>query len=218
MCRFLLFKSQSPQNPQKVIKAFSKMAKKSKAFDGDWQGDGWGVSWLEQNIWKSYKSIEPIWEDNTKDTLSFSSKIFLIHARSASFPQHKNNKEYNQPFINPNIAFVFNGLIKGVSLHLPGAIGSQKIWSLLQKKLLTMTPEKALRETQRIIIKNSKMVQALNIGIADKDNIYALCYYSNHPDYYSLHYLKTEESSIISSEPIDGFNFSSLSNSEVIKL
>lgn len=218
MCRFLLFKSQIPQIPQKIIKAFSDMAKKSKAFDGDWQGDGWGISWLDNNDWKSYKSVQPIWEDSVRDTLSFSSKIFLIHARSASFPQHKNNKEYNQPFINSKMAFVFNGLIKGVSLHLPGVIGSQKIWALLQKKLLTMTPEKALQETQRIISKNSKTVQALNMGIADKDNIYALCYYSIHTDYYSLHYSKTDERSIISSEPIDGFDFARLSKGEVVKL
>ena len=194
------------------------MAKKSKAFDGDWQGDGWGISWLDGNDWQSYKSVKPIWEDSARDTLLFSSKIFLIHARSASFPQHKNNKEYNQPFINAKEAFVFNGLIKGVSLHLPGIVGSQKIWSLLQKKLLITSPEKALKETLRIITKNSKTVQALNMGIADKDNIYALCYYSIHTNYYSLHYSKTDESSIISSEPIDGFHFRTLSKNDVIKL
>jgi len=218
MCRFLLCKSQNPKNPHKIIKAFSHMAKKSKAFDGDWQGDGWGISWLENNFWQSYKSVKPIWKDAVQDTLLFSSTMFLIHARSASFPQHKNNKEYNQPFSDSSTAFVFNGLIKNVSLHLPGEIGSQKIWSLLQKKLLIMAPEKALRETQRIITKNSKTVQALNMGIADKDNIYALCYYSIHADYYSLHYSKTEESSIISSEPIEGFNFNRLSKGEVIMI
>lgn len=217
MCRFLLFKSKQPQNPRAIIKSFSQMAKKSKAFDGDWQGDGWGISWLEGNDWKSYKSVKPIWEDSKKDTLLFSSTIFLIHARSASFPQHKNNKEYNQPYINTKEAFVFNGLIKGVSLHLPGVIGSQKIWSLLQKKLLIMAPREALKETQRIISKNSKTVQALNMGLADSKNIYALCYYSNHKKYYSLHYSKTADISIISSEPIHGFDFKVLSKGEVIK-
>ncbi|MBI4973682.1 hypothetical protein HZC27_03680 [Candidatus Roizmanbacteria bacterium] len=218
MCRFLLYKSKLPQNPQAIIQAFSRMAKKSKAFDGDWQGDGWGISWLENNAWKSYKSIKPIWEDRTKDSLSFSSKLFLIHSRSASFSQHKNNLEYNQPFTDSSAAFVFNGLIKGVSLHLPGEIGSQKIWSLVQKKLLTMSPEKTVKEILRIILKNSKTVQALNMGIADKKYIYALCYYSIHKDYYSLHYSKKEDVSIISSEPIDGFDFKTLSKGEVIQL
>lgn len=218
MCRFLLFKSPNPQNPQKIIKAFSQMAQKSKAFDGDWQGDGWGISWLDGNDWQSYKSVKPIWEDSVRDTLLFSSKIFLIHARSASFSQHKNNIEYNQPFINSDDTFVFNGLIKGVSLHLPGIVGSQKIWSLVQKKLLTMTPEKALKETLRIITKNSKTVQALNMGIADKSNIYALCYYSNHKDYYSLYFSKTADISIISSEPIDGYDFVPLSKGDVVTL
>jgi len=217
MCRFLLFKSQTLTNPQQILKAFSQMAKKSKAFDGDWQGDGWGMSWLENNTWKSYKSVKPVWEDDMRGTLLFSSTIFLIHARSASFPQHKNNEEYNQPFYNSNNAFVFNGLIKGVSLQLPGAIGSQKIWSLVQKKILTLSPEAVLKDTLRIITKNSQTVQAFNIGVSDRKNIYALCYYSNHPDYYSLHYSKTDECSIISSEPIEGFDFTRLFKGNVIK-
>ena len=217
MCRFLLFKSDSPKNPQKIIKAFSKMAKKSKAFDGDWQGDGWGISWLENNNWKSHKSIKPIWEDDIKDTIISPTRIFLIHARSASFPQHKNNKEYNQPFFDSNNSFVFNGLIRGASLQLSGAIGSQKIWSLVQKKLLTMSPKNALKDALTALIKNSRVVQALNIGIADKKYIYALCYYSNHKDYYSLHYSKTADVSIISSEPIDGFHFTPLLKGEMVK-
>lgn len=217
MCRFLLFKSQVQTNPQKILRAFSQMVKKSKAFDGDWQGDGWGISWLENNTWKSYKSVKPVWEDDMKDTLLFSSRIFLIHARSASFPQHKNNKEYNQPFTNSENAFVFNGLIKGVSLELSGAIGSQKIWALLQKKLSTTSIEKALKNTLKTLIHNSREVQALNMGVADKKNIYVLCYYSKHADYYSLYYSKTDECSIISSEPIDGFDFTRLFKDDVVK-
>ena len=81
-----------------------------------------------------------------------------------------------------------------------------------------MTPKKALIETLRIITKNSKTVQALNMGIADKDNIYALCYYSNHKDYYSLYYSKTNGGSIISSEPIDRFVFKPLPNRKIITL
>lgn len=81
-----------------------------------------------------------------------------------------------------------------------------------------MTPEKALQETQRIISKNSKTIQALNMGIADKDNIYALCYYSNYKDYYSLHYSKTADVSIISSESIHGFDFIRLMKGEAARL
>ena len=57
MCRFLLAKSKLSINPEKILKSFAKMAKKSKAYDGDWQGDGWGFSWLKDDKWQIYKSI-----------------------------------------------------------------------------------------------------------------------------------------------------------------
>ena len=34
----------------------------------------------------------------------------LIHARSASFEKDKDNIDFNQPFLNSEYAFVFNGL------------------------------------------------------------------------------------------------------------
>lgn len=195
------------------------MAEKSKAFDGDWQGDGWGFSWVdEKNQWQSYRSLKPVWQDiKTFGTFPLSS-IFSIHARSASFPQHKNNLEYNQPYINESYSYVFNGLLKGVTLSLPGDIGAQKIWLLLNDYLKKMSLTQALYKTNDILKNNSRRIQALNIGVAGKDTISAYCFYSQHPKYYSLHYLDNPELKIIVSEPIEGFNFKPLLTNSLITL
>ncbi len=47
MCRFLLLKSKKPINPQPILEKFAIMAERIKAFDGDWQGDVWGFSRLD---------------------------------------------------------------------------------------------------------------------------------------------------------------------------
>jgi len=207
MCRFLLCKSKNLISPNRILKSFSNMAQKSKAFDGDWQGDGWGFSWLENNKWKEYKSLKPIWEENEKFMEFPQSNVFTIHARSASFPQHRNIIEYNQPFINNTFSYVFNGLLKGVTLSLPGEIGAQKIWSLLNSYLDKIDLSRALDKTVNILKKNSKTIQALNIGLAKKNAISAYCFYLKHPEYYSLKYCDNFNIKLICSEVIAGFNF-----------
>jgi len=162
MCRFILLKSSKLIKPDRIVNSFADMAKKSKAFDGDWQGDGWGLSWLENSDWKSYKSIKPIWEDRQYLINFPQTKYFLIHARSSSFPKHKNNKNYNQPFNNKKYSYVFNGLLKGVTLSSPGEIGSQKIWNLLKNNLNDTDPKEALNKVNSILFNKSRQIQALN--------------------------------------------------------
>ncbi len=209
MCRFLLYKATEPTDPRMILSAFSAMAKKSKAFDGDWQGDGWGFSYLDSNHnWQLYRSLKPIWEDvQSFNQLNIKTNIFAVHARSATFPEHKGNIEFNQPYVNNESIFVFNGHLKGVTLSIPGRIGAEKIWSLLQKALKEKKPVDALEKVKNLLKKNTKKIQALNIGYTDGKNIYALSYYTDHPEYYRLHVLKNRKISIIVSEPFGNYAF-----------
>ncbi|MDO8609326.1 MAG: hypothetical protein Q7R95_02150 [bacterium] len=219
MCRFLVVKSKNKINPQELLSKFAEMAKKSRAFDGDWQGDGWGFSWLDNNNnWQLYKSTKPVWKDFESIDQTILTNKFAIHARSASFPEHKNNKEFNQPYINePNI-FVFNGLLKGVTISIPGNVGAQKIWNLLQNLLIKYPTEIALEKVKKILLNNTKKIQAMNIAIIDKNNIYALCYYSKHPIYYQLHLYQDDIIQFVCSEPLTGYSSSSISANQIITL
>ncbi len=217
MCRFLLAKSSNSFLPKQILTEFAETAKKSKAFDGGWQGDGWGFSWLDKrNKWKLYRSLKPIWKDQSSFDSFPKTLICVIHARSATFPQQKGNIEFNQPYLNNSYSFVFNGYLKGVSLSIPGKIGAEKIWFLLQKTLKEKKPVDALEKVKNILKKNTKRIQALNIGFSDGKNIYALSYYSKHPEYYRLRYFKTRELSIISSEPIGDYLFSKTSSGSIL--
>lgn len=196
------------------------MAKNSKTFDGDWQGDGWGIVWKIENIWSLKKSLQPIWEDQEIFSSIPVSTHFLVHARSASFPNHKNIIEFNQPYIAGKYAFVFNGLLKGVALPHPvaGKIGAQKIWNILQDYLKEHSPEESLHLVKEYLLKHSKFIQALNIGLSDGVNNYGLCQYGANPDYYSLHSSRSDSQTVLSSEPFPGFSFQKAENGQVVSL
>lgn len=221
MCRFLLVKSRTSISPKQFLISFSQMARNSRSYDGDWQGDGWGISWLQNNLWQTQKFLSPVWEDSWVFANFPPTTLFSVHARSASFPSHKGNIEYNQPFIDKSYSFVFNGLLKGVSLSsdLPGDIGAQKIWFLLKKLLRRLPPDQALEKIKQIILKNSHQIQALNIGLSDQENIYALNFYSSHLGYYQLYCLKQNDIQIICSEKLTGeYKFKKITPNSVIKL
>jgi len=205
-----MIKSQNDLQPGEFLMRFSEMAKNSKALDGDWQGDGWGIGWLDKNKqWQIKKSIHPIWKNKSHFRQIPMSTHFLVHARSASFPAHKDNLEFNQPFNSGQLAFLFNGLIKGVSLPYPtpGKIGSQKIWHILSGLIRQSSPEEALQELRELLLKHSRSIQALNIGLSDGKTMYAFCHYEKFPEYYNLHHHESDKVKMVSSDPLEGYNF-----------
>ena len=139
MCRFLLLASPMLCDMRPYVMQFAQMCQHSTGLHGEgWQGDGWGVAWRDdREAWQVQHSVAPIWTEI--DTVQHLPPIrhLLVHARSASFAHHKGNIAYSQPYVCAPYAFVFNGFLKGVRLprRVPGAIGAEKIWSLVQEQL-----------------------------------------------------------------------------------
>lgn len=210
MCRFLMARSSTPFQPAELLSTFAGMAEASRAPDGDRQKDGWGIGWLDPGgRWQVHKSVRPVWEDGEAFPRIPPSRTFLVHVRSASFLGQQDNLAYNQPFVAGAYGFVFNGLLQGVSLPVPvpGEIGSQKIWTLLTQKLLSLPPVPSLEETVRFLVQNSRRVQALNIGLCDQNSFYVFCRYDDPIDYYRLWSCTAPSLKLVCSEPLAGFDF-----------
>ena len=77
MCRLLFINSISELPISDHLNVFSKLCKESK----EYQGHGWGCSYLVNNEWIHYKNILPIWEDNLSK-FGKSNRI-IVHVRSA---------------------------------------------------------------------------------------------------------------------------------------
>jgi predicted glutamine amidotransferase len=217
MCRFLIVRSKKKINPTEFLNPLSDLSEKSVAPNGDRQWDGWGVSWRNNEKWEVKKSLKPMWEDKESFAKIPATNILISHARGSGFIKDTGEIEFNQPFIDGNICYVFNGTIYKVKLAIPlnGKIGSQKIFSLIKFELGKNEPEKALQVVDKLIMRNSEKVEGMNIGLVLGEKIYALNQYTNHENYYTLYYFDSPDLTMVSSEPFGEYEWKKFENGEV---
>ncbi|MBM3283199.1 hypothetical protein FJY90_03005 [Candidatus Gottesmanbacteria bacterium] len=227
MCRFLLIKSRRKLKPERFLSDFALMCQKSHAPDGDWQGDGWGIAIKIQKSsrsnrdknqnWEVYKSLNPIWKDQKQFSYFSEANLFVVHARSAGFPQHKGNLGYNQPYVAGSVCFVFNGMLHGVRLPGPveGEIGAQKVFSLLRRELKNNTGEDALRILDKTLLAHSQKIEGMNIGLIKDNKISILCEYADNASYFSLFYSSNTGLTLVCSERLGNYQWKTMKKSEV---
>ena len=220
MCRFLLVRSKNKIKPEKLLDEFASMCEKSRAPDGDWQGDGYGIAWRMAGKWELKKSLTPVWDEINRFETIPKTKLFAVHARSSCFPNQKGIIEYNQPYIEDSLCFVFNGMVRGVSLSMPldGKIGAQKIFSLLKQNIRKNSTDEALRQVDRLIVNNAKKVEGMNIGVVYDGKFYVLCEYESNKDYFGIRYYQDDDITLVCSEPIGSYQWRNMKKSEILVL
>lgn len=192
MCRLLFIKSKSEFPIQDHLTIFSSICKNSK----EYQGHGWGCSYLQNGEWVHYKDISPIWED---DISRFpSTNRLIVHARSA-FQDKDIVVENNMPFYDDKHIFIFNGELRGVKIKSEGRIGAEKIFNFI-KRFSTNNMSEALKKGVNIIMKRANYVRAMNIIISTKENVFVSSTYNEDPEYFRMHYRKNKNELIVCSE------------------
>ena len=212
MCRFLLLAAPAPYDMCPFVVQFAHMCQRSTGLNGEgWQGDGWGVAWWhDRDGWQMQHSVAPIWtETDALQRLPLTHHL-LVHARSASFAHHTGNIAYSQPYVCAPYAFVFNGFLRGVRFprRVPGAIGAEKIWSLVQAQLAQGVPlQQALAAVYTVLAHHSRDIQACNMGLSDGQR-YVL--YNGNPHnraYYQLHQAQEGRLHMVCSEPFGAWEW-----------
>jgi glutamine amidotransferase len=195
MCRLLYINSKEQFSIAGYLKKFAKISKASK----EYQGHGWGCSFLSENKWQHYKNILPIWED---DFTKFGRTTRLIaHARSA-FRNEGVVVENNMPFYDENYIFIFNGELKGVKIKEGGRIGAEKIFNYI-KRFDKGNIYCALNKGTEIIIKKSSYVRAMNIILSEKLSTYVFSYFNEQPEYFTMYKKSSDQKIIVCSDPLD---------------
>jgi len=205
MCRLLYIRSENEFNMSEQLEKFAHISKISK----EYQGHGWGYAWLENNKWKYYKNINPIWED---DFSNFGySRLLIAHARSA-FKNKDIVVENNMPFYDDNFVFIFNGELRKVKIKSEGRIGAEKIFNFI-KRFYKNDMLSALQKGRSIISKRTEYIRAMNIIIANKDKAFVSSQFSEDPDYFTLQYkIENGITTICSQKLDDSDNWKSLAN------
>lgn len=206
MCRFLLLTAPEPCDMRALVVQFAAMCAQSHGLDGrGWQGDGWGLAWKNATEqWQVQRSVAPIWTETSSLEALPPTRHLLAHARSASFAQHVGDLAYCQPYVNGAYAFVFNGFLQGVRLprRVPGAIGAEKIWALVQEQLAQgASLQQALATVYALLERHSRRIQACNLGLSDGRRS---AFYNGNPQgqpYYQLHQAHQGALHVVCSEP-----------------
>lgn len=196
MCRLLFVQNRNQFTLSEHLSPFASIAKNSK----EYQGHGWGCSYLVNEEWKHYKNISPIWEDDLEQFGK--SNRLIVHARSA-FEERDIMVENNMPFYDDKYVFIFNGELRGVKIKADGRIGAEKIFNFI-KRFDNDGMDKALSKGVEIVTKRTSYIRAMNILIAEKDRVHYSSLYNEDEEYFQMHYKQSEDELIICSEVYPG--------------
>lgn len=197
---------------QDYLEKFAETSKQSKEF----QGHGWGVSYLDinNNEWKHYKNILPVWDDDL--TQFGKTKLLVAHARSA-FKDEGITVENNMPFYDDRFVFAFNGELRGVKINSEGRIGAEKIFNYI-KRFDKGNMHEAINKGTEIIKKKTAFIRAMNIIMCDKKDSYVYSMYSEDPDYFTMHFKFVKDKTlIVSSVILDEDDWMTIANGSLIK-
>jgi hypothetical protein len=161
MCRILGIESEAPVETDAWIRAFALRCRDSR----EYQGHGWGVAWWTGTQWHAHRSLTPIWDDAFAPPRS---AAVLVHARSA-FRNEGIELANNMPFVEGDVAFAFNGELRGVRLSAPGATGAARLLHLLMRFRHVAGGDAlaGLERLDEVVTRRSEHVRALNTVVAD---------------------------------------------------
>ncbi|MCP4388611.1 MAG: hypothetical protein GY802_09970 [Gammaproteobacteria bacterium] len=184
MCRILYARADKAFAMPELLAAFAELSQHSS----EYQGHGWGCAWRDNDGWRQYHDIKPIWED---DLGQFgSTRLLLVHARSA-FRDEGIVVENNMPFSDGESIFIFNGELRGVRIKSEGRIGAEKIYNYI-RRFDKGDKYAATDKVVDIIKKRSAYVRAMNIILSDGEQSIVSTSYSENPDYFQM-YQKHDE-------------------------
>jgi len=175
MCRLLFVRSADAFSIAEQLRPFAQLSRQSREF----QGHGWGCSWLPleespTNKWQHYRCIDPIWEDDLNQFAQ--TRLLLVHARSA-FRDEGIVIENNMPFSDGDTVFIFNGELRGVKINSEGRIGAEKIYNY---------------------------IRAMNIILSDGNSSVVSSTYNEDPDYFQMYRDQRNGLDRLCSEPFPG--------------
>lgn len=71
-----------------------------------------------------------------------------------------------------------------------------------------------LKNLDETILKNSKLVEEMNVGFVFDGSFYILCEYANKPSYFGLNYFQDNSLTLVCSEKISDYPWQTMSRGE----
>jgi glutamine amidotransferase len=215
MCRVLGITNFDYFRHQKIVERFCELARSGVVMAEDPPGheDGWGLAFYQEGQLVVHKSGASLLEETDKvlgilSTLK-SSPLMILHLRKSAWGD-RDSTRHAHPFHDNNTVFFHNGVVydyRGLipDINLPG-LGADALdtevffYHFMSGKGQDLG--RAFLDTAALIKRKHKY-SALNCLFSDGVKFFAYRDYAKEPDYYSLYKAFSENSCLISSEPLD---------------
>jgi glutamine amidotransferase len=215
MCRVLGITNFEYGRHKEIVKRFCELARSGVVMDEDPPGheDGWGLAFYQGGQLIVHKSGINLLEETDKvvDILSTlrTSPLMILHLRKSAWSDRFSTR-HAHPFHIDNTVFFHNGVVydyKGLipDINLPG-LGEDALDTEVFFYHVMSGKTEDLRRAfldSAALIKRKHRYSAMNCLFSDGVKFFAYRDYAKEPDYYSLYKTFSENSLLLSSEPLD---------------
>jgi len=215
MCRVLGITNFDYSKHEEIVARFCELARSGMVMAEDPPGhmDGWGLAFYQNGELVVHKSGANILEETDKVIRILSaaknSPLMILHLRKSAW-RDRYSTRHAHPFHHKNTVFFHNGVVydyQGLipAITLPGLRADALDTEVFFYHVMSSDSQdlgRAFLDTASLIKQKHKF-SALNCLFSDGVKFYAYRDYAREPDYYSLYKAFSENSSFISSEPLD---------------
>jgi predicted glutamine amidotransferase len=215
MCRVLGITNFDYAKHQKIVERFCELACNGMVMDEDPPGheDGWGLAFYQQGQLVVHKSGVSLLEETDKvigilSTLK-SSSLMILHLRKSAWDDRFSTR-HAHPFHLDNTVFFHNGVVydyQGLltDITLPSLGADALDTEVFFYHVMSGNGQDLGRDflDTAALIKRKHRYSAMNCLFSDGVKLFAYRDYAKEPDYYSLYKAFSDNSCLISSEPLD---------------
>jgi predicted glutamine amidotransferase len=215
MCRVLGITNFDYAKHQHIVERFCELARNGMVMDEDPPGheDGWGLAFYQQGQLVVHKSGVSLLEETDKvigilSTLK-SSSLMILHLRKSAWDDRFSTR-HAHPFHLDNTVFFHNGVVydyQGLltDITLPSLGADALDTEVFFYHVMSGNGQDLGRDflDTAALIKRKHRYSAMNCLFSDGVKLFAYRDYAKEPDYYSLYKAFSDNSCLISSEPLD---------------
>lgn len=204
MSRFLFINKKERFDIETDLTVFAENAEMNHTPEGNWQGDGWGISWLDPlGGWREFKLFMPIWKNKDFLYMFTPSNTFLMHVRTLAAEEEYISEEHNLPFTNENISFAFDGDLIESEIGTANKLIADKFWETIKTFDLNNLENEFKNFCENINLE-TEALKAANLVLCNKENVYVYSKYKTELEsYYQLNYVIDENKIVFSSQEMN---------------
>jgi len=214
VCRVLGITNFDYAKHRKIVARFSELALSGKVMAEDPPGheDGWGLAFYQQGQLVVYKSGLSLLQETDKVISLLSalktSPLMILHLRKSAWGDRFSTR-HAHPFHQANTVFFHNGVVYDYQSLIPeitqpspsDALDTEVFFYHVMSGKDQNLGGKFLKSAA--VIKRKHSYSAMNCLFSDGKTFYAYRDFTKEADYYSLYRACSDNSFLISSEPLD---------------